>query len=181
MSRWFYPNSVNQEAEHEYHVPWRNAYGSDDLNVLQEYNTQSITTVKNILHISNATAGDIRMKSWYLYLTDFKFVDVPTTITGIEVQLNVKRGRIVEDTVQLVFDNALLGENQVRYTQDSEHHITIVPNPLYGGTENKWGIDVITPEMILDPTFGVCLRFQSHPYYPHNEAPMLHTVAMRIY
>ena len=175
---WTYPTAVTQSAEHDNHIPW---YGSsNDLNVLSDRDTNHIRTTKNLLHIANSTAGDIRQKTWYLYCTGFNFTNLPDTIAGIELQLNVIRGRVVEDTVQLLFQGLEIGDNKVYYSQDMENHITIIPNPIYGGPTDQWGATV-TSDMLADPTFGVLLRFQSHPYYPHSEVPILRTVAMRVY
>ena len=178
-TQWFYPATVSQVAEHDYHIPWKNSQGASPV-IFDQYNTTSLTTVKPLLHISNATAGDIRTKTWYLHLTNFGFTDLPNTIQGIEVQINVKRGRVLEDTVRLFHNGDMIGDNLVYYVQDTEEHIKIIPNPVYGGPTNLWGLDSINPSL-LDSTFGLCLRFQSHPYYPHNEAPLLQNVAMRIY
>lgn len=178
---WFYPNSVTQEATHpEYHIEWKSGNPSGSLAVLTATSADNLTTVKNLLHIANATAGDIRMKTWYLYLTNFGLTNLPETIAGVEIALNVKRSRVVEDTVQLLFRDELIGENQVYYAQDIEQHIKIVPNPTYGGDGKLWGA-TLTKSMLQDPTFGICLRFQSHPYYPHSEAPLLESVALRVH
>lgn len=176
-TQWFFPTTITQEAEFDRHIPWNI---DQESFLFTDFNTNFLTTTKPLIHISNPTAGDIRTKTWYLYLTNFNFSNLPDTISGIEVQLNVKRGRVVEDTVQLMSNGTLIGDNQVYYSQDAEHHIKIIPNPVYGGSEDTWGVDSLVPGM-LDSSFGLCLRFQSHPYYPHNEAPLLQNVSMRIY
>jgi hypothetical protein len=174
---WIYPTSVTQSAEFLEHIEWYSSNGN--LNVLSQLDTNHIRTVKNLLHISNATAGDIRQKTWYLFCTGFNFDTLPDTITGLDIQLNVVRGRVVEDVVQLVYQGSLIGDNKVYYSQDIENHINVVPNPMYSGANDYWKTN-LTSAILSDPTFGVCLRFQSHPYYPHSEVPVLHTVAMRV-
>ena len=175
---WTYPTSVTQTPEHDTHIEWYSVSGG--LNVLSNLSSYHLRTVKNVLHISNATAGDIREKTWYLYCTGFNFQNVPDTISGVTVQLNVVRGRVLEETVQLLYQGNPVGDNKVYYAQDIENHIQVIPNPVYGSDTDLWNTE-ITSAMVADPSFGVLLRFQSHPFYPHSEVPMLHSVAMQIY
>lgn len=178
-TQWFYPNSVTQYAEDSRHIAWKSDIG--DLNVLNPSNLYKLSTEKNLLHISNATAGDIRMKTWYLDTTNYQIVDVPEVITGIEVALKLKRSRIVEETIQLIFTGNTIGDNQVYYSQDIENHIKIIPNPTYGGETKLWGLSSISALTVQDSSFGIRLRMMSHPYYPHNESPFLEYVAIRVH
>lgn len=178
-TRWFYPNSVTQFAEHDRHIEWKSE--SNNLNVLTPDNDLKLSSSHNLLHISNATAGDIRMKTWYLDTCDYQIDDIPNIITGIEVQMQVKRGRIVEDVIQLIYTNETIGDNLVYYSQDIEQHIKLVPNPSYGGPNNLWGLETISNLTVADPSFGVRIRMMSHPYYPHNESPLLDYVAIRVH
>lgn len=178
-TQWFYPSTITQFAEASHHLAWKSDIG--DLNVLTPDNVFKLTTEKNLLHISNATAGDIRMKTWYLDSTNYQITDVPEVITGIELSVKLKRGRVIEDTVQLIFTGNTIGDNQVYYHQDIENHINIVPNPTYGGETNLWGLTSISALTVQDSSFGVRLRMMSHPYYPHNESPFLEYIAIRLH
>ena len=52
---------------------------------------------------------------------------------------------------------------------------------VYGGETELWGIEGLTKEMIDDPEFGIVLRYQSHPTMPHQTAPYMTHVQMRVW
>jgi hypothetical protein len=54
------------------------------------------------------------------------------------------------------------------------------PVKVYGGEGDLWATQ-LTVNDIQDPTFGVLLRFQSHPHWPHKDSAMLDAVELQIY
>jgi hypothetical protein len=158
---WFYPNSVSQHAEVEQHIAWTD--NGTSFSQIKKLDGTFLTTVKDLLHISNYTVNDIKMKTHYLYLKDFRIVP-PAAVAGIEVEVKVNRGgRITDDTVQLMYADQFIGDNQADFKLDVQK--------LYGRSTDLWGI---TDTVILsDPEFGIGVRFQSHPSWPHRESPKL--------
>jgi len=165
-TKWTYPNTVIQYAESDVHVPW--------LNVGNEFDQINLVRAsKDLLHISNSLMNDYKMKTYYLVVKEFDFDELPETISGIEVHINIRRsGRITDDTVQLYL-NQPLGENLATYQiQDIK---------TYGNQTARWGVENLTPELVDDPEFGIVLRYQSHPTTPHQTAPYMEHVQMRVW
>jgi hypothetical protein len=52
---------------------------------------------------------------------------------------------------------------------------------IYGGSNDTWGLGIADPEMIRNSSFGITMRFQSHPYWPHKESMLIDSVAIRIF
>ena len=145
---WAYPLTVTQTAEFsDTDIEFYSSNGN--LNVLSPDSSDHLRTLKNVLHLSNATAGDIRQQTYYLNCTGFDFDQIPNSITGIAVQLNVTRGRVLEKDVQLIYQGNVIGNSLVYYHQDIENHIAVIPNPIYGGDSELWGA-TITPAMLAD-------------------------------
>jgi len=169
-TKWFLPNLISQTAEVEQHVPWVETgfvyLKSDDGNYL--------STTRELLHIANPTVNDIKMKTYYLYLAEFGISNLPDIIAGIEVEVNMNRGgRITDDTMQLRYNDEFIGENRATYTLENIK--------TYGSSTDTWGIENLTAEMLLDPSFGIGLRFQSHPSWPHREHPKVNYVRIRVW
>jgi hypothetical protein len=107
--------------------------------------------------------------------------DLPNTITGIQLDLMSQRnGRIVDETIQLVHQGEPIGNNNFMYILDSEGHFYLNNQTSYGGPTDLWGAE-LTKDMLEDPSFGVILKFQSHPYYPHSCGMFLDSVSITVY
>ena len=168
---WKYPRVVGQHSEHESHISWD---GIADLADLKHSDGRFIRTSRDLVHISNPTANNIRSTTWYLTATDFNFGNIAPIINGIEVRLSSKRGgRISDETIQLIFSGQIMGDNQATPELDM--------TKTYGGSNSTWGLDNIDAEMIRDPSFGIRMRFQSHPYWPHKESMLIDSVAIRVF
>lgn len=170
MNNWHYPTKVKQVAEVEEHVSWN----ADHDFISVKYNdSRFLTTTKDLLHIATFDGHDIKMKTYYLFLSDFKFVDLPTTITGLTVETSVRRGgRITDDTVQLMNSDEFIGENLANFGVDQVK--------TYGGLVSEWGTP-ITKQQLESASFGVGIRFKSHPSWPHRESPKLEYVRVRVW
>lgn len=168
---WFYPNTITQTCEVDEHVKWsgeESGFG----NAKQSDNSY-LSTTRELLHIANSVVNDIKEKTYFLHLTDFNIQDVPETISGIEVEVSVRRGgRITDETVQLRYNDVEISDNK------ADFHLDTVK--IYGASNDTWGA-TITPEMIQDPRFGVTLRYQSHPNWPHKESPKIDYVKVRVW
>lgn len=170
-TEWKYPNSVRQYAEHESHVSWD---GVDNFVGLKRRDGNLLKTSKDLIHISCPATNDIRSTTWYLVATDFRFTDIPNTVKGIEVQIDAKRGgRISDETIQLCLNGTPVSDNMATPPLDM--------SKVYGGSTNDWNVDIIDIEEFKDPTFGLLLRFQSHPYWPHRESMLIDSVAIRFF
>jgi hypothetical protein len=167
---WTLPNTIVQTAEAESHIPWDPV---SDFVYLRQEDGEFTGTVKPLLHIANPTTGDLRMKTWYLMLSNFSFQELPTEVSGIEVELRIERsGRIADDTIQLQINNEFIGDNKSTYELDYVK--------TYGSPTDMWGTN-LTSSDLLNPLFGIGIRFQSHPFYPHNAAPLLDYVKIRVW
>ena len=113
------------------------------------------------------------MKTWYLRITGFDFVNLPETLSGIAVRVTGnRRGRITDDTVQLCFQNESIGENRA--------NLDLNPKKIYGNDSDLWNTQLTIAE-IQDPSFGVLIRLQSHKHYPHKDSAFLDSVEVQIY
>lgn len=138
---------------------------------------QRWSPVRSLQHISNPATGDMRDLTFALKCTNFNISDLPDTISGLQLTTQAQRnGRIADEIVQLIYQDQLIGENQVNYLVDIEGHFTILNTTTYPG---PWGVD-LTPDILMDPSFGVMLKFQSHPFYPHNCGLFLDSVSITI-
>ena len=165
-TKWSYPNTVTQYAESDVHIPWLNVDENfDEINLVR--------SSKDLVHIANSMMNDYKTKTYFLVCTEFDWVNLPENPTGIELYVNVRRtGRITDDTVQLYL-NQPLGNNLADFQ--------IADIKVYGGETELWGIEGLTKEMIDDPEFGIVLRYQSHPTMPHQTAPYMTHVQMRVW
>jgi hypothetical protein len=73
-----------------------------------------------------------------------------------------------------------LGNNNFIYVTDEDGHLKITNDTTYGSPTDSWGTE-LTPEMLKDPSFGVILKFQAHPYYPHRSTIYLDAVSLTVY
>lgn len=167
---WFYPNIVTQSCEIEEHVPWIN---ENDFLFLKHADGIYVTLSKPLLHISNSVVNDVKMKTYYLNLSDFRITGLPNTISGIEVEVNMNRGgRITDETVQLTYQDQIIGKNYADFD--------LSPKKLYGGSSDLWSIQLTASE-IASSDFGIKIRFQSHPSWPHCEYAKIDYVRLRAY
>ncbi len=138
-------------------------------------------TVKNLTHIANPATGDLRNKTWALNCTNLNAITLPETITGLQIDISGQRnGRIVDEIIQLTYQGSAIGNNNFVYMTDPDGHLLITNQSTYGGPTDLWGT-TLTPEIIQDPSFGVILKFQSHPYYPHSCGMFLDSVLFTVY
>ena len=164
-TEWFYPTSASQYAEASVHVPWLNI--DDNFDQINRVRGE-----KDLRHISNSLVNDIKMKTYYLVLTDFMMSELPETISGIEVYINLRRtGRIFDDTVQLYYNNQPIGANMANRD--------LFDIKVYGGETVTWDVEGLSRDMLNDPNFGVVLRYQSHPTIPHQTCPYMEHVQLR--
>lgn len=156
-------------------------------------NTNSYAVTKSSLYtISGLWMEKFRSETSELWCTGLRIPEQPegTTITGIEVQLNVQRVARVQDLlIQLTLDGELIGENRASninpvqsnmYTADN----TILPVPIndyniYGGNSDMWGTELTAYDVSTD-TFGVVISFQSNDIIPHRDLVYVDQLAVRV-
>lgn len=170
---WQTPTTIIQypeEGAENIHVQWDNTNNFANIKYVDESYVGTMTALE---HSARSPKTDITNKTYYLCLTGYNFTDVPEVISGIEVRLTSNRkGRVADDTIQLCYNGALLGENQA--------DLIVNPLKIYGGTTNLWGAENLTPSMVTDSSFGVVLRFRSHPSWPHRDPAFINSVEIRI-
>lgn len=178
MSISFSPNSVEQVSEApEYEIAWQSSAASNTDYLLNK----RWRTVKDLKHIANPATGDLRNKTYSLVCTNFQMTNLPSTISGVELRLNAQRnGRIVDEVIQLTYQGQAIGKNNFVYLTDSEGHLTLKNQAIYGSATDLWDFE-LTPEVLQDPTFGVIIKFQSHPYYPHSSGMLVESVLLTVY
>lgn len=171
---WTVPTIVSQYAEEGaelVHVRWND---KNDFEGIQNLDGRAIQTMNDLVHIARSPKHDIRNKTYYIKVSRFNFENLPEVISGIELRLTARRaGRIVDETVQLYMGNGIVGENKA--TLSIDHTKT------YGSPTDKWGIEDLS---ILDPmdlSFGVVIRLQSHPAWPHRDPAFIDCVELRIH
>ncbi len=171
---WTNPTNVIQFAEagaETVHISWDS---SNNFAGMKSDNEQSVGSLDPLYHHARSPEIDINSKTWYIRATGFDFQNLPATISGVEIRLKTKRGgRVTDDTVQLCFDDKEIGDNRA----------DLIVNPLkyYGGDSDLWGLDNINLNTVQDSSFGVTLRFKSHPKYPHRDAVFIDSVQIRIH
>jgi hypothetical protein len=170
FTSWKSPNSVRQFAEHENHVAWDN---TDGMSAIKSQDARSLKTVDDLIFIANPTVNNIRNKTWYIVLTDFRFSENINEITGLQLRFNCQRhGRVTDDTIQLYWQENAIGENIANMDLDLIK--------TYGISAYDWGLENFEKEQVLSSEFGVLLRFQSHPFWPHRSAMFINSVDIRL-
>jgi hypothetical protein len=166
---WTSPTIISQYSEpgaEAHHVQW------------SEREFSAITNVDNVRlglngtleHIARSPKHDTGNKTYFLKAQGFNFNNLPTTISGIEVRLSAdRRARITDDTIQLLVNDQPVGKNQATLILD--------PKKIYGGENDTWDVGDIT----VNSTFGVLIRFQSHPHWPHKDTAYINAVEIRIH
>ena len=172
------PSSIRQYAEAEQNIAWQ------DVNFVYLANDgqANIETVSPLYHIARSPKLDLTYKTWYLECTGFNFVGLPDVITDISATIIMDRGgRIVDDTIQLTYQGELIGSNRPAGIIDPRTGASLLaPVTVYGGLSDTWGVKNLTRDMISDPTFGITVRYQSHPRWPHKTTPTLKSIQLQI-
>lgn len=195
MPEFFYPKNIIQYAEYPgQNISWSN--NQVDLTIADnpDYNLANpdtgagqknvIQTVKNLMHVPNPTRGPKLDKTYFLRCTNFGITDadLSDTVTGITVSLTAQRhGRVVDDTVCLVYNGEIISENKTNYSsRRGEGYQTLDNFQTYGGDNDLWGAE-ITKEMVKDPSFGILFRFASNPIRPHKDTIELYKILITIH
>ena len=139
-------------------------------------------TVRNIRHLSNPSVGDIRERTWFINYLNFAVDDsMPNVITGIKLFTKCRRrGRVFDETIALRYNGNIVSGNKTSYITDVEQHLYKNDIMTYGGEGDLWGT-IITPDMVRDPSWGITMRFQAHPMYPHNDGMQIDKVQICFY
>jgi hypothetical protein len=166
-TEWTSPNTLTQYAEDESHISWNTNFESLRTQI------GGVSLIKPLQHISRQPKNDIKMKTWYIQASNFNFQNIPEVVSGVSFRFSVNRGgRVFDDTIQLTYNNELIGENKCLRTVD--------PVQLYGGPLDTWTIENLN-SIIQDPTFGIVVRLRSHPDWPHKTTPILKGLELQIY
>lgn len=172
-TEWTTPTLFSQYAEtsaEDIHVPW----DASKFNALKNIDNQRLGLNGVLTHIARSPKTDTTNKTYYLTAQGFNFNNIPEVISGIELRINTeRRGRITDDTIQLLIDNQPIGVNKANLDVD--------PIKTYGGPTDLWDIENILVENLRQSTFGVLVRFQSHPRYPHKDGAYISGIELRIY
>ena len=176
MTYSYRPTSV-EIISNENEISWKTT-PSRNVNFLLE---SRWSTVRSLKHIANSASGNIRERTQALICTNFQIDKLPDIITGLEVKITAQRnGRIADEIIQLTYQGNPIGANNFIYLADSEGHIKITNETIYGNPTDLWGTE-LTPDILTDPSFGIILKFQSHPYFPHNVGISLDEVLLTVY
>lgn len=132
----------------------------------------SLQSQSFLFHSARSPKLDSRNKTYFLQMTGFNFLNLPETLSGIEVKLQARRyGRAYDDVISLCLGGNSIGENHAG--------TDIFPEIIYGSSTDLWKTN-LTINNIQDPTFGVIIRFQSHPSWPHKDSVLIDSVQVRI-
>jgi hypothetical protein len=172
-TNWTLPRTITQYAEtggEDAHVSWLEV---NDFHGLKNLDGKSVRTTRDLIHIAREPRHDIKEKTYYLKLTNFNFVNLPATLSGIELKLSMNRvGRITDETIQLCRNDDLVGDNHASLNLDLIK--------IYGSETDNWNTN-LTMSDIQNSSFGVVIRFQSHPNWPHKSSPLIDAVELRIH
>lgn len=160
---WSSPSIITQyaepDAEHA-HVSW-------------DLTEKRLKTDGQLEHIARSPKHDLRNKTYFVKAQGFNFEGLPEVLSGITLRLTVSRsGRITDETIQLCLGEDLVGDNHASLSLD--------PMKTYGGDTDLWNTSLSITD-ILTPEFGVVLRFQAHPHWPHRDAAFIDAVEIQIY
>ena len=177
MAYTYTPHNVLGLQFNEGEIGWINTPYANDKNLLgKRWRSES-----DISHVSNPACGDIRTRTQALEFVDFQMTNLPDVVSGIELNIVSQRnGRVADEVIQLTYQSDLVGKNNFVYLTDIEGHLTIKNQAVYGGPTDLWGVD-ITPIMLQDPTFGIRVKFQAHPYYPHRSPMYLDWISLTVF
>jgi hypothetical protein len=92
------------------------------------------------------------------------------TLNGIELIVYAhKQSRVLDKTVQLKLDGALIGNNKAADSTDGYH--------VYGGTADMWGTALTLGNITA---LGVTLQYQSNKIIPHRDTVYVDTAWLRL-
>lgn len=169
---WTLPTIFSQYVEtgaESAHIPWDGNF--DNLKYKDGSSLQSNGALE---HIARSPKHDMRNKTYFVRATGFNFRNLPDSVSGIEVRLTARRyGRATDDTIELCLNEQTIGDNQAT--------ISIAPEKIYGGETNLWSTDNLSIDDIRNETFGIVIRFQAHPHWPHKDPVLIDSVEMRIH
>jgi hypothetical protein len=172
-TNWALPSIVEQYSEagaENVHVSWEEV---NNFNSLKNKDGKSIKTSRDLLHIARDPRHDIKEKTYFLRCTGFNFINLPQVVSGIELRISSNRGgRIIDDTIQLCLNEELIGDNFA--------NLTIDPLKVYGNDIETWNSN-LSMTNIQDSTFGIVVRFQSHPNWPHKCSVFLDSIELRVH
>lgn len=153
-----------EEGGESVHIQWNE----------EQFNSQVKIGTQGVLsHLARSPKTDLRNKTYYLKVQGFNFYSIPNSINGIEVVLTTdRRGRVTDETVQLVINDQIVGENKANLDLD--------PIKTYGGIDDLWGLENLGQQDI-DSNFGILMRFQSHPHFPHRDGMFIRGIEVRIH
>ena len=179
MPVFYHPKSIVQYAEYpDNNISWSNNFRDKTIIENPDYNFADSNTsagnrnvigsVKELTHVSNASFGPKLDKTYYLKCTNFGFSGLTDALTGITLLLDTQRnGKIVDETVALIYQDQVISKNKTDLSTQYEGHLRNGNIQTYGGETDLWEAE-LTNEMVMDPSFGVLLRFTSNPMYPHK-------------
>jgi hypothetical protein len=171
---WTNPTTIIQYAEEgaeTHHISWDD---TDDFASMKSRNGQSVGRMGQLEHIARSPKHDITNKTYFIRATGYNFKNLPSVVSGIELKVTARReGRVTDDTIQLCLNQEVIGDNRA--------DLKINPIKVYGGETDLWGVDNITLSTLQDSSFGVVLRFKSHPSWPHRSAAFIDSVEIRIH
>jgi len=174
-TEWTTPTIFSQYAEsgaETAHIPWDDSKGWGAL--LNKNTNDSLRTNGTLIHIARSPKHDILSKTYYVKCQGFNFINLPESPSGIELKLTTqRRGRITDETIQLCFDDKVIGDNQANLIVD--------PIKIYGNKTSLWSVKNLSMSTIQDSKFGVVIRLQSHPNYPHRDEAYINAVELRIH
>lgn len=144
---------------------------------------KKVYTLKDVYHHVNTASGAIRNKTNYIHFKNFDIDHtVPNVITGIQLILKTRRnGRVFDELVAMSHNEHVISDNKTSYltSGDGYDHLKLNDTTVYGGEGDLWGLETIaTRGLVSDPTFGVSLRFQGHPMYPHTSGMQVESVQL---
>ena len=172
-SNWALPTSIIQYAEtsaEDIHVSWVNV---DDFYSLKNLDGRYVRTSRDLVHIAKQPRHDYVEKTYYLRATGFNFYNLPESVSGIEMKLSMNRyGRITDETIQLCLNEKLMGDNKATRNLDLEKK--------FGGETDTWEAGLSIAD-IDNSTFGVLIRFQSHPDWPHKCSALVDAIQLRVH
>lgn len=174
-TEWTTPTIFSQYAEsgaEHAHISWDDSNGWSPL--LNRDVNEKIRTTGTLVHIARSPKHDILTKTYYVKCQGFNFVNLPDSPSGIELKLSTqRRGRITDETIQLCFDDQVISDNLANLIVD--------PIKVYGSSTSLWSVKNLSMSTIQDSKFGVVIRLQSHPNYPHNDEAYINAVELRIH
>jgi hypothetical protein len=170
---WTPPSLISQYAEpsaEDIHIPW-NAL---EFSAVTAFDQQRLGLNGVLSHIARSPKHDTLSKTYFLKFQGFNFKNLPDSISGVEVKLCAdRRGRVTDDTVQLIVNNAAVGSNKANLNLD--------PIKYYGSPTDKWEVPSLSTADLANSNFGLLLRFKSHPNYPHSDPAFINSIELRIY